>query len=161
MSNAINNIMNQLNEVFVDMDARVLEASKKWILERRDAVYAFLATDEAKAMKMAKYQKAWDIAGGKTWYNVIDGRNDEMLIEFMVKNCASIAKKRNASIAKKLEKAGVTEVISQEFERTNDGFNGVFGVMTDVGAKRVIIETIYAGGYNIQCLHLRVLVKVK
>lgn len=161
MSNAINNIMNQLNEVFVDMDARVLESSKKWVLERRDAMYEFLDSAEAKEMKMQKYQKAFDIAGGKTWYNVINGNDVESILAFVEKNCKAVATKRNASIAKKLEKAGVTEVISQEFERTNDGFNGVFGVMTDAGAKRVIIETIYAGGYNVQCLHLRVLVKVK
>lgn len=153
--------MNELNAVFVDMDARVLEASKKWVLERRDAMYSFLDSDEAKEMKMQKYQKAWDIAGGKTWYNVINGNSEEYILNFVEKNCKAIATKRNTSIAKKLEKAGVTEVISQEFERTNDGFNGVFGVMTNAGAKRIIIETIYAGGYNIQCLHLRVLVKVK
>lgn len=55
----------------------------------------------------------------------------------------------------------MTEVVSKEFDMTTDGFNGVFVINTNNGVKRVFIETVYAGGYNIQCLHLRVLVKVK
>ena len=108
-----------------------------------------------------KYDRLHEIAGGKTWYNVFNGRNTKLVEEFMVKNCEMTAKKRNASIAKKLEKAGVTEVLSEEFHRTNDGFNGTFVVDTDKGHKTVTVETILAGGYNIVCLHLRVLVRVK
>ncbi len=66
------------------------------------------------------------------------------------KNCKATANKRNASIAKKLDKA---EVTGSAIVRTEDGFNGVFNINT----KKVTIET----GYNIQCLHLRVLVKIK
>ena len=67
----------------------------------------------------------------------------------------------NATIAAKLAKAGVDEVEGAEFTRTNDGFNGLFVVNTPTGPKSVHIETITAGGYNIQCLHLRVLVTVR
>lgn len=159
--NAVQEIMNKLDEIFAEMDAKVLESSKKWALERQAAVYEFLRSDEAKEMKMQKYQKAFDIAGGKGWYNVIYGNSDEYILAFVEKNCAAIVKKRNANIAKKLEKAEVKEVISNEFSRSNDGFNGVFHVKCDNGVKKVSIESIYAGGYNIQCLHQRVLVKVK
>jgi hypothetical protein len=55
----------------------------------------------------------------------------------------------------------VVEVISEEFYRTADGFNGEFVVDTNAGRKTVTVNTVYAGGYNIQCLHLRVLVKVR
>lgn len=34
-------------------------------------------------------------------------------------------------------------------------------VNTESGIKRVKIETILAGGYNVQCLHYRTLVNVK
>lgn len=163
--NAIEKIMKELDVVFAPMDAKILEASKKWILERQDAINEYRNSDEWKnsrnRIEKGLYHKLFDIAGGKSWYNVIEGRNDEMLMEFVEKNCASIAKKRNASIAKKLEKAGVKEVVSQELSISSDGFNGVFYVQCDVGLKKVSIESIYAGGYNIQCLHQRVLCKVK
>jgi hypothetical protein len=159
--NAINEIMKKLDEIFAEMDAKILEASKKWALERRDAMYEFLSSDEAKSMKMDKYPKAFSIAGGKSWYNVFYGNSEAGIIEFIEKNCAAIVKRRNASIAKKLEKAGVKEVISEEFSRCNDGFNGFFMINCDSGIKKVSIESIYAGGYNIQCLHQRVLCKVK
>lgn len=61
--NAIQEIMNKLDEIFAEMDAKVLESSKKWALERQAAVYEFLSSDEAKEMKAQKYQKAFDIAG--------------------------------------------------------------------------------------------------
>lgn len=162
---AIVKIMNELAVVFAPMDAKILEASKKWILERQDAIYEYKKSDEWKntpnRIEKGLFKKLFDIAGGKTWYNVIEGRNDEMLMEFMEKNCESIAKKRNTSIAKKLEKGGVKEVVGQELAIYSDGFHGVFHVQCDNGMKKVSIESIYAGGYNIQCLHQRVLCKVK
>lgn len=162
MQNVIANIMNQLNEIFVEMDQRVLENSKKWALERSEAMYDFLKSDEAKAMDISeKFHKAFDVAGGKTWFNKFYGYDEGTILDFVEKNCKAIANKRNNSIAKKLEKAEVTEVIESQIVHTNDGFNGFFMINTNKGSKKVTIETVYAGGYNIQCLHLRVLVKVK
>lgn len=158
MLNPITDIMNQLDVVFSEMDLRVLEESKKWALERQAALYEFLESDES---KNNNHQKAFDIAGGKTWYNVFYCNDEEYIFNFITKNCKSIASKRNASITKKLEKVGVKSIVSIELNSTADGFNGVFHINTDVGFKKVTIETVYAGGYNIQCLHLRVLVKIK
>lgn len=161
---ATSQIIASLEEIFAPMDAEVLEASKAWAAGRVQALRDFKASEEYKTISRdpwKAYARLHAIAGGKTWYNVFMGRNAAMIDEFMVKNCAAIAANRNASITKKLEAAGVTEVVSQEYTRTSDGFNGVFVVNTDAGRKTVRVETIRAGGYNIQCLHLRVLVKVK
>lgn len=161
---ATTKILEKLNEVFAPMDAEVLAATQKWAQERVAALREFKQSDEAKELRRDQwkyYDRLFAIAGGKTWYNVFDGRNAAMIAEFVEKNCAATVAKRNASIAAKLNKAGVTEVIDQEFAHTSDGFNGVFRVNTDAGTKRVSIDTIRAGGYNIQCLHLRVLVHVK
>ena len=164
--NATTKIMNKLEEIFAPMDAKVLEASKQWAKERQNAIYDFQKSEEYKELKGAqntwkRYDHLFAIAGGKTWYKIFTSYGGESLEEFITKNCAKIAANRNAKIAAKLQKSGVTEVISESFTNTNDGFNGVFIVNTDGGQKRVTIDTVYAGGYNIQCLHLRVLVKVK
>ena len=163
--NATTKIMNKLEEIFAPMDAKVLESSKQWAKERTKAMYAFKKSEEYKeAMNRSHweaYEKLFAIAGGKTWYNVFYGRDEESIENFVTKNCAKIAKNRNLKISQKLQKAGITDVISEEISHTDDGFNGFFIINTDKGQKRVTIETVYAGGYNIQCLHLRVLVKVK
>lgn len=156
-------IVDRLNVIFAEMDEKVKLASREWGVRRAAAVREFHHSDEYNAMKNThqRYERLFAIAGGKTWFNVFSGRNDAMIIEFMDKNTAATIATRNATIARKLEKAGVTEVISEEFATTKDGFDGVFVVKTDAGQKRVKINTIYAGGYNIQCLHLRVLISVK
>jgi hypothetical protein len=160
--NATTYIMSKLDEVFAPMDAKVLEASKKWGVERFEAIKELRASGELNGLNSAeKYDRLYAVAGGKTWYNIFNGRNAKMIEEIMEKNCKMTAEKRNAKIASKLEKAGVTEVLSSDFSDTHDGFNGYFGVETNKGKKTVEVETIYAGGYNIQCLHLRVLVRVK
>lgn len=157
-------IMNRLNEVFAPMDAEVHAATLVWAEERVAAVAEFKKSDRAKELlksSSAYYRVLFEIAGGKTWYSALYGRSAESRADVVANHCARVAESRNASIASKLEKAGVTEIISEEFHRTNDGFNGCFVVETDKGRKAVTINTIRAGGYNIQCLHLRVLVKIK
>lgn len=157
-------ILEELNTLFAPMDEVVRENARKWGIERASALREFKKSDEYKNLRSdqwALYDKLFAMAGGKTWYSVLNGRNDAGVIEVMDKNTDATIKKRNASIAVKLTKAGVTNVVSSEFTHSNDGFNGVYVVDTNSGKKKVTIDTVYAGGYNIQCLHLRVLVKIK
>jgi len=157
-------IINQLNEVFAPMDAEVLESSKEWARSRVAALATFKASEEYQALRRnvwALYPKLHTIAGGKTWYALFNQNTAAAIDEFMTKNCAAVVAKRNAMIAKKLTAAEVTDVTETKFTHTRDGFDGIFRVTTNKGDKRVEVRTIRAGGYNIQCLHLRVLVSVK
>lgn len=162
--NATATIISKLQEIFAPMDDEVLVGTKAWAAGRALAVREFKLSDEGKSLSCDAhryYARLHTIAGGKTWYQAFNGRSLCDIEEVVEKHCAAVAKKRNASISAKLAKAGVNEVVSEEFHRTADGFNGLFVVGTDAGVKSVRIETIKAGGYNIQCLHLRVLVSVK
>lgn len=165
MTNAIETIVTKLNEVFAEMDAKVEADNRVWGIQRRDAIKAFKADEDNRKLAMrdqwAYYAKLFEVAGGKTWLNMLAGQNDAAVHVIMDKNSKRVAAKRNASIAAKLVKSEVTEVLETTFTHTNDGFNGTFVVNTNKGRKVVTINTVYAGGYNIQCLHLRVLINVK
>jgi hypothetical protein len=109
----------------------------------------------------AYYPKLFAVCGGKGNYELIKYGYSDNTERVIIQSETLNTQKRNIKIAKKLIGAEITEVVSVEFACTNDGFNGFFDVLTAKGNKRVTIDTLYAGGYNVQCAHLRVLVKVK
>lgn len=159
-------IISSLNKTFASYDAEVLESSQKWAEGRVTALKEYKKSPEfldisKKGAWGGMYTKLFDIAGGKTWYSIFSSNSKDGIREFVAKNCAAIINKRNVGIANKLTKAGVKEVLSETYIYTPDGFNGTFVVLTDSGKKIVTIDTIRAGGYNIQCLHFRVLIKIK
>ena len=160
MSNAIKQITEQLDAAFAEQDVKLEQDAVRWGLERMAAVDAAKEKIRAEKFRIESqdYETLFAIAGGKTWYNVFSGNGRGYVTEFMIKNQQAIAAKRNAKIAKKLNDAGIDEVLDAKMFFANDGFNGVFVIN---GERTVQIDSILAGGYNIQRLHQRVLVKIK
>lgn len=154
-------LMQAISDVLKEYDAQVVAGLIASIPARREKVAA------VRAMKFTgQYtttQKAYSIieaAGGKGWLEMLR-HGTTRINEIIAKTEAMKAEARNAKIAAKLNKAGITSVIGFESNRTTDGFTGRWTVETDKGIKSVFIDVILAGGYNIQCLHHRVLVNVK
>ena len=106
------------------------------------------------------WEDLYRVAGGKTLAEKLKGISSDMAVDIALKDAQAIINARNAKMAKKLEQSEITKIIDNNIEVNSDGFNGSFLVDTNKGRKWVRINTIIAGGYNIQALHYRTLVKV-
>jgi imidazole glycerol phosphate synthase subunit HisF len=147
----------KIEAVLKEFDDAELNSIIESIPARRKAVRAY---QDTKPFGGWDYQKMFSLCGGKGWYELLRCYGNNGLFEVLTKNHEKKTSERNAKIAKKLADSGVKEIIDGVEQYKQGGFEGTWFFQTDAGQKRIEIQVIVAGG-DIQCLHNRVLVKIK
>ena len=156
MKQTIAALINTLTKEFVELEAQLLKETQEWAAGRRAALTVWKQGEgkEFKHNAHEYYARAFVIMGGKTWYQMQNGRSAADCDLVIAKVCAEAAAARIAKITKSLLALGVEECELVEAQSGGTTADGVYKMVTNLVPLSVTISTIYAGGYNIQCAHM-------
>ena len=154
-------MLKQIEKAFAEVNTKMFERQLEWAKGRIQAVKEYREQAKKDGVHyMMITQRTVELYGGKGWCQTLmqhSNPESKNLAQTIQNNVDKLVANRNDRIVKALTKKGITEINDFELRSYGDGYEGTF----IVDGHNVKIETILAGGYNIQCLHQRTLIKVK
>ena len=153
-------LLEQLTAAFAEADAESIANIPAEVKESREQFRALQAELLEMFPRDQDYEKRWSVlyrtASKQTIEDVTEHGFDGH-VERVIKRTKRTHESRNQRIAQKFEKAGISEIDSNDLVVV---YGKDFCGQWIIGGHLVKLDVIWAGGYNIQCLHCRVLCKI-
>tara|TARA_R110000782_G_C14489900_1_gene377175 strand:- start:33 stop:470 length:438 start_codon:yes stop_codon:yes gene_type:complete len=138
-------ITNQIAQAFATVDAIALEKLPKEIKKEREFIkYRINNLNETWRRNSSFYEQ---MAYG-----------EEVQIQKAIAKMNDTHEARNQRIAKKLNDKGINNI---DLTNVDIVWGDNFQTLINVGNLQIDLRVVWAGGYDIQCLHNRVLCNVK
>ena len=161
------NLIKQIEAAFADSDAQSISNVPAYMEEARELFRTmqrayFDANQAYRRKEISEYerykaQEEFYSTFSKQFISDYDWGKDEQIAR-EIKKVQATHEARNVRIATKMAKAGITSIDADDFTILyGKDFTGLW----IIDGFQVKIQVIWAGGYNIQKLHHRVLVSVK
>lgn len=149
-------LLEQLTAAFAEADAESIANIPAEVKESREQFRALQAELREMFPRDQDYEKRRSVLYRQVSKQTIKDVTEHGFdghVERVIKRTKRTHESRNQRIAQKFEKAGISEIDSDLVVLYGKDFCGKW----IIGGHLVKLDVIWAGGYNIQCLHCRVL----